>query len=99
MPKIIVSFFFFILFTALISAPTILHAIDDTIDVSIFYSLSEEEEQGHETIKNLEILPSDHTHLDVLFLSNTPMDRIDYCFKKYPKPHLNLISPPPELYI
>lgn len=96
MSKFVVSTFFLFLFTAFISAPTVLNAIDDTIDISVFYSLSEEEEKGNETIKNFEIITSDLKQADLLISLKSQMSTIGYCYKKYPKPHLNLISPPPE---
>lgn len=99
MSKIIVSSFFLLLFSGLISAPTIINIVDDSIDISIFYSLSEEEEKGQPTIKNLEIITSDFNQADLIFASKLNSNTIGYNFKKYPKPHLNLISPPPEQII
>ncbi|MEZ4793412.1 MAG: hypothetical protein R2783_08130 [Gelidibacter sp.] len=99
MYKIIVSSFFLMLFTALISAPTIIHMVDDATDISIFYSLSEEEEKGHPTIKNIEIIPFDFNLADLLFASELNSNTTGYNYKTYPKPHLNLISPPPEPFI
>ncbi len=99
MPKILVSYFFCFLFAALITAPTVLHVIDDTIDVSMFFSLSEEEEKGSETVKSNQILSSGYNHLEVVFLFNESLNGIEYFFKTYPKPHLNLISPPPDSLI
>ena len=97
--KIIVSSFFLILFTALISAPTIINMVDDSVDISIFYSLSEEEEKGHQTIKNVEVLNSDYFNSDFFFFFQLKSKTIGYSYKTYPKPHLNLISPPPEVHI
>jgi hypothetical protein len=99
MYKTIVSSLFLILFLGFISAPTIIHSIDDTIDISFFYSVSEEEERGHQTIKNFEIITSDFNTSELLFTSKVKVNAIGYNFKTYPKPHLNLISPPPEQYI
>jgi hypothetical protein len=82
-----------------ISAPTIIHSIDDTIDISFFYSVSEEEERGHQTMKNFEIITSDFNTSELLFTSKVKLNAIGYNFKTYPKPHLNLISPPPEQHI
>ena len=39
-----IAVFFTILFMALISAPTIILSFDDSVDVSNFYSINEEEE-------------------------------------------------------
>ncbi len=73
--------------------------MDDSTDTSIFYSLSEEEEKGHETIKNIQPFVSNHNQLDLIFASRLKLDNTGYHFKKYPKPHLNLIFPPPEPHI
>ena len=76
---------------ALITAPTIIISIDDSVDISCFYSLGEEE------VENFE-LPFDNNTLctDNITIIKANDDRIGYTFKVYPKPHLNLITPPPE---
>ncbi|MGA1225758.1 MAG: hypothetical protein ACO3VF_00615 [Tamlana sp.] len=95
MHKNAIAIFFSILLLALISAPSIIIAIDDSVDISMFYSIAEEEE---ETSKIKIQSPQDLNHTNnILALDN--LDDIAYFFKKYPKPHLNLISPPPENYI
>lgn len=86
---------------ASITAPSIILLIDDSIDVSFLYDLSEEEEEEEEgTKKNKEF--------EIIFLSLLALTEEDfisqnkeylgYRFKNYPKPHLNLISPPPEYH-
>lgn len=96
MSKILVSTFFLLIFTWLIAAPTVISIVDDSVDISIFYSLSEEEEKGHETVKNIDVLSSNYNTSDLLFASKLNSNTIGYNYKTYPKPHLNLISPPPE---
>jgi hypothetical protein len=94
MHKNAIAIFFSILLLALISAPSIIIAIDDSVDISMFYSIAEEEETSKIKIQS----PQDLNHTNnILALDN--LDDIAYFFKKYPKPHLNLISPPPENYI
>lgn len=92
-----IALFFTILFMALITAPTVIVALDDSIDTSIFYSITEEEESGK--VKNVvspfTFIINDY---DTQFnLKN--FQYFAYRFKNYPKPHLNLISPPPEFII
>ncbi|GAA4289581.1 hypothetical protein GCM10023163_00790 [Aestuariibaculum suncheonense] len=79
---------------ALITAPAVVVVLDDTIDTSIFYSLSEEEEHGK--CKSLVSPFSLQTHDGIMnfTIGNTPS--YTYRFKTYPIPHLNLVSPPPE---
>jgi hypothetical protein len=74
---------------ALISAPSIITAMDDTFDVSIFYSITEEEETAKIL---LEIKPMEADHLEFNSMNNN----LGYYYKSYAKPHLNLIFPPPE---
>lgn len=97
MNKRILALFFTFLFAFLIAAPSIVLALDDTADVSFFYSISEEEES--KKIAELEILILDNIFdLESLYFSNKG-NGLEYTFKTYPKPHLNLISPPPEFMI
>ncbi|WP_299249112.1 hypothetical protein [uncultured Lacinutrix sp.] len=87
-----ISIFFTILFLAIITAPSIIMILDDTVDISVFYSLSEEEEE----IKHAKLLFSDNEEdLDYL-RSILKTNNLCYFFKNYSKPHLNLISPPPD---
>ncbi|WP_232731939.1 hypothetical protein [Confluentibacter lentus] len=81
---------------SLIVAPSIIAAIDDSIDTSIVYSLTEEEEHSKTKIV---INFSLHYH-DALsdFILNSN-EYFSYQFKSYSKPHLNLISPPPDQII
>jgi len=98
MPKLIVSSFFLLLFLGFIAAPTIIHTIDDSIDISFFYSVTEEEERGLKPIKNFEVIVSDFNTTEFFYVSNVTSNTIGYEFKTYPKPHLNLIVPPPKRY-
>ena len=92
MIKKTVSIFFTVLFVAIISAPSIVVFADDSIDVSILYSLSEEEEET----KNLKIIVSDNNEETNFLNVSLKFQNSRYHFKNYPKPHLNLISPPPD---
>ena len=85
---------------ATIIAPSVLVFVDDTIDVSFILDASEEEEKkGNEKNKELEVLVVDSfIDSDELF-SSERVDNLEYTYKKYTKPHLNLISPPPEFHI
>ena len=84
--------FFTILLMALISAPTIIVSFDDSADVTCFYGINEEEENQH--VKLL----FEQTKVDSgnLFEDEVNAHLVGYTFKHYPKPHLNLISPPPD---
>ncbi len=81
---------------AIISAPTIVTSIDDSVDVSCFFGIGEEEES-----ENLKLLFENNIEFsdDHHFVIKTRDNLIGYKFKTYPKPHLNLISPPPEGHI
>ncbi len=94
MNRNIIATVFSILFMALITAPSVLLAVDDTFDVSIFYSITEEEEK--ETIK---IAPVKELNEVVYAITSNTTESLGYCFKKYAKPQLNLIFPPPEQHI
>lgn len=90
-----IAIFFTILFMALISAPTIILSFDDSVDMSSFYSINEEEEN-----ENLKLLFEDNLELsEAFFVIQARGNHLVYTFKNYPKPHLNLIFPPPEEHI
>lgn len=91
MQKKSIAIFFTIIFVALISAPSIIIAIDDSIDVSIFYTVTEEE---NENIK-LVFSDNDLNKIEHVFFADIN-DSLGYYFRNYPKPYLNLILPPPE---
>ncbi|WP_299117380.1 hypothetical protein [uncultured Winogradskyella sp.] len=77
---------------SIISAPTVIASLDNSFDTSIFFNINEEEEK--EGVKLL--LEDVSLDLENYFLDNLKTDSDGYTYKKYSKPHLNLISPPPE---
>ena len=99
MSKRIVSIFLSVIFLLFIVTPTIIVMVDDTIDISIAFSASEEEEKGNEKHLDIEVLFSKlkTNESDLVFAISE--NNLGYYFKNYPKPHLNLISPPPEHHL
>jgi len=92
MSKKIISLFLSIIFLGLITAPSIIAVLDENVDISILYSVSEEEEEN----KNLKIVVSTvKENTETLTLKEDNLT-LGYLFKVYSNPHLNLISPPPE---
>ena len=94
MNKKTIAILFSVLFLAFVTAPTIIIAVDNTVDVSIFYGVTEEESE------NLKLPFPDNSFkgLESLVILDSK-ENSGYFFKNYPKPHLNLISPPPEQFI
>ncbi len=100
MPKNIVSILLTFIFVSFLSAPTIIRLVDETVDISIFYTTSSpEEEKGLDKNKEIEILFSVSMISDLDFSLLKNENNLGYFFKNYTKPHLNLISPPPESHI
>lgn len=91
-----IAIFLTVLFVAVVSAPTIISAIDDSVDISILYSCTEEEEKESEKNKTFELIFSECKNDNFSFGFSDGRSSLNYRFKNYPKPHLNLISPPPE---
>lgn len=90
--RTLTSIFFTVLFMAIITAPSIILVVDDSVDVSVFYSLSEEEEE-HKSVKLVFSLNQEES---IGFDKLIDVNHLVYHFKNYSKPHLNLISPPPD---
>ena len=82
-----------------IAAPTVIGMLDDSIDISVFYAMSEEEEKGSEKNISKEVFFSELHIQDSDAISSEKEHHLGYYFKKYSKPHLNIISPPPQLHI
>ncbi|WP_406685194.1 hypothetical protein N1F78_05565 [Seonamhaeicola sp. MEBiC1930] len=97
MSKRIISIFFCVIFTAFLTAPTIITLVDDSVDISVFYTSAEEEEKGHEKNKDTEKLFFEILSTETAFAFSNMDSELEYFYKKYSKPHLNLISPPPRL--
>lgn len=99
MNKSILAIFFSFVFLSLVTAPTILMAIDESIDISFIYDVSEEEEKGKESNKEFEKFVVDaETEIEGFITSNNK-EHLGFVFKTYQKPHLNLIFPPPEFIL
>lgn len=99
MSKKIVSILFSVIFLLFIVTPTIIVMVDSSIDVSMAFSASEEEEKGNEKNLDIEILFSKLKTNDSDLVFALSENNLGYYFKNYPKPHLNLISPPPDYNI
>lgn len=99
MYKNIVSIILSTLFLVLLVAPTVIMFVDDSADISVFYTSSEEEEKkGQEKQeKDKELLYYEFLKGSSYFTVNETEISLTYYFKKYTRPYLNLISPPPEL--
>lgn len=91
------AIFFLVLFSGLITAPSLVMAIDDTIDISCFYTINEEEEEkGSKTVKEGKLFYYESLNMLDYVKGFDKTNQQAYFFKNYTKPHLNLISPPPE---
>lgn len=94
MSKKTIAIFFTCLFMAFLTAPSIIVAIDDSIDITILFGNPEEEENEKNT--KLEILHLTNTNNREYFITYIDELSLEYRYGQYAIPHLNLISPPPE---
>ncbi|MDO5979155.1 hypothetical protein [Flavivirga spongiicola] len=100
MSRNIVSICLSIFFMLLLTTPTIVSLVDDSVDVSFLFDSSEEEEKkGNKKDKNTEVLFFEFNENEVDLASKKIKNNLRYYFKNYSKPHLNIISPPPDLHI
>ena len=96
MSRNLVSIFFLFAFVVFLSAPTIIAMVNDSVDVSLFFSMAEEEENGHPKSKNVkDIILENQDQEDFISLADEAV-HLSYYVKNYSKPYLNLISPPPK---
>jgi len=96
MSRNLVSIFFLFAFMVFLSAPTIIAMVDDSVDISLVFSMAEEEENGHPKSKSVQdIILEKQDHEDFISLTEKEI-HLSYYVKNYSKPYLNLISPPPK---
>lgn len=95
----LIAIFFTALFVVVNSAPSILMAINDTVDISKFYGFCENEEENTENESEIffeSIFFIKNCNQSEYFLVSNNLDHTAYRFKNYSKPYLNLVSPPPQ---
>ena len=85
------------IFLVFLIVPKVIALVDDSIDISVFYTFGEEE--GSEKDKELELLFFELNNPDLDFMSSEVENNTEYYFKNYPTPHLNLVFPPPQFHI
>ncbi len=96
--KKLVSKILLILFLGFLATPSTILIVDSSFDVSIFYGIgNEKEEKVNEKNIEIELLLNNVGENEFAIDKSQVQNRIDYLFKKYTKPHLNLILPPPDL--
>ncbi|TCK68026.1 hypothetical protein DFQ05_1810 [Winogradskyella wandonensis] len=87
-----IAMFFALLFVSIVAAPAVILSMDDDVDVTFFFGENEEEEK--ENIKLLfEECFIESAGNNLAYVANN-FD--GYTLKNYPKPHVNIIFPPPE---
>jgi len=91
------SYFFLILFTLFIAAPTIISVIEKSFDTSTFYSISEEENKVNETLKTFEVKLSDSDKFAFSIFRLEKEKSYTSYLKNYTPNDLECLSPPPEL--
>lgn len=94
--KKLISKILLFVFWAFLLTPSTIVALDSGIDVSIFYGMTEEKQE-----KTIEINSffSDANESEDFAASNKLKNNVGYYCKKYQKPHLNIIFPPPDYLI
>ncbi|RSK41642.1 hypothetical protein [Mangrovimonas spongiae] len=97
MPKTRIAIFFSIIFMMFLVAPTVISVIEDTYDLTIFYSVNEEEnKEQNEVQKNLEVKYLENLGFSSVFWDNDENNSFSYYLKNYSPLVLECVSPPPE---
>ncbi len=96
MLKRFLSIILLTVFANFIVAPTIVSLVDNTADVSVVFSLNEEENNKKESEqdKEIKILQLENPYDSFMDFSGKI---VKFCKENYSKHHLKLHLPPPEL--
>lgn len=97
MPKKTVSYFFIILFTLFLAAPTVISVIQKSFDTSVFYSITEEENKVNETLKVFEVKLIEHERFGLCVFDLEKEKSYNSYIKNYISNDMECFSPPPEL--
>lgn len=95
----IISFFIAFTFLAFIAAPTVIAVFDVDCDISILLNTNDEEEkEGKEFTKDIEIKGNFELDQDFNFTKNYASSIYNFYSKQYTSNILELTSPPPKLH-
>ena len=83
---------FTVLFLAIVSTPAVIASMDDSIDITNFDGLGEEEETESFKLICEDFDGNLEEHLEDSF----GFSAMQHALKNYSKPYLNQVSPPPE---
>jgi len=70
--------------------------VDDTVDTSLFFSMAEEEENGHMKSKNVQNVILENLDCNDFIDLKEEKNDLTFYVENYSKPYLNLVSPPPR---
>ena len=100
MQKHHIHLFFSLIFIAFLTAPVIIPLVDESIDISIFHGLNEDESENekHELTKDIELIITQF-HASDDSLIRTKRKAIPSNDSWYLQFYLNISTPPPEQHI
>ena len=90
-----ISLVFSILFLLFIDLPTILTMVDKSIDVSLIISTTSDDEESEKNLDFKVTFSNVKTYNSKITVPYSKFSLL-HCNKKYGKPHLAIISPPPD---
>ena len=100
MNKTVIVIIFSVIFASFTIVPSILAIVDDSYDISILISSSEEEEKkGEEKIKDFEIEVPSPNMIDQEILNKSLVNPTNFRTNNYSSLFKELTSPPPEVNI
>ena len=92
-----ISLVFSILFLLFIGLPTILTMVDNSIDISLIISTTTDDEESEKNLDFQVMFSNVKSNNSGIALSYSKISLL-HCNKKYGKPYLDIISPPPDYY-
>ena len=93
----ILSFFFMFSFLSFTIAPSILMLLDNDSELIEIYTSAEEEDNTDENKFENDVVLEDLNPKNSAPSNSKNEKKSGYKYYNYPKPHLNLVFPPPEL--
>jgi hypothetical protein len=93
MNKTVIAIVFSVIFASFTVVPNVLALVDDTYDISLLISSSEEEEKK---VKDFEVEVPDNKEIDHTLHNDNLASLLNICQNNYSSLFKELTSPPPE---
>lgn len=98
--RVKIALFFTIIFSILLITPSVISLVDDTINISLFVNMNEEEEEGDYSLKAVKVKITSENENSFLVLNKIQKKKnASFQSKNYISEYPKITTPPPKYLI